>query len=107
MSLMSGQRYLCSELIPLRLDAAEKIANLEEIWEMGAVFEAEEPVKKGARVEMRAGQALFAGRVTQVDQHEFGWRFEVEFSPLTPWSVERFLPKHLLDVSETKRKTTG
>ena len=104
---MSVQRYLCSELVPLRFGAVEKTVNLEEIWEMGAVFEAEEPVKKGARAEMRAGGVLFAGKVTRVDQHEFGWRFEVEFSPLTPWSVERFLPKHLLDVSEAKRKTTG
>ena len=104
---MSAPRYLCSELVPLRVGAAEKMVNLEEIWELGAVFEAEEPVKQGARVELRAGGVLFAGKVTRVDPHEFGWRFEVEFSPLTPWSVERFLPKHLLDVSQAKRKTTG
>ena len=104
---MSDRRYLCSELISLRINAIDAMVNLEEIWDLGAIFEAEAQVPENARVEMRAAQALFAGKVTRVEQHEFGWRFEVEFSPLTPWSADRFLPKHLLDVPEAKRKTTG
>jgi len=36
----------------------------------------------------------------QVEQHEFGWRFEVEFSPMTPWDPAQFQPEHLLDLSE-------
>lgn len=104
---MSARRYLCSELVALRVNGTDLTLNLEEIWCNGAVFEAERAVEAGARVELRAGSALFAGRVVRVEQHEFGWRVEVEFSPLTPWSVERFRPLHLLDVSELKKKPTG
>ncbi|HTA46212.1 MAG TPA: hypothetical protein VK789_27395 [Bryobacteraceae bacterium] len=99
---MSARRYLCSELISLRINAIDAMVNLEEIWDRGAVFEAEKPIPEGARVEMRTAQALFAGKIIRVEQHEFGWRFEVEFSPLTPWSADQFLPRHLLEVSERK-----
>lgn len=101
---MSARRYLCSELVTLRFDTSERVVNLEEIWDTGAVFEAEERVEEGARVEMRAGQAFFAGKVTGVEQHEFGWRLEVEFSTLTPWSMDRFLPQHLVIASDTKKR---
>jgi hypothetical protein len=87
---MKPQRYLCSELVALRNNSAESVvslvANLEEIWTTGAVLESEEPVVEGMNLELRCGAALFAGRIVQVERHEFGWRLEIEFSPLTPWS---------------------
>lgn len=96
---MSVRRYLCSELVSLRMNSGESKVNLEEIWQNGAIIEAETPVETGARVEIRSGQALFAGKITKVERHEFGWRAELEFSPLTPWSPDRFRPQHLLDVA--------
>jgi hypothetical protein len=73
--------------------------NLEEIWAAGAILDAEEAVAEGAPVVVRGGGNGFSGHVVRVRQHEFGWHLEVEFSPLTPWSLERFLPRHLVDPS--------
>lgn len=97
---MGARHYLCSELVTLRINSDEFTVNLEEIWREGAVLESEGPIETGVRVEIRSSQAFFAGKVKQVEQHEFGWRAEVEFSPLTPWSPDLFRPQHLLDVSD-------
>jgi hypothetical protein len=93
-------RYLCSELAGLRYDSLESVVNLEEIWSDGAILESEAPVAEGARVEIRCGSAYFAGVVVEVEPHEFGWRLEVKFSPMTPWDPERFRPQHMLEVPE-------
>ena len=102
---MKPQRFLCSQLIGLRNNSVESFVNLEEIWENGAVLESEQPVHEGSKVEMRCGAAFFSGRIVQVEHHEFGWRFEVEFSPMTPWKLEQFQPEHLLDVSDFGKDT--
>ena len=62
-------------------------------------MESEEFVPAGIRAEIRAGTAHFHGTITDVDENDLGWRIEIEFSPMTPWSVETFLPEHLLDPS--------
>ena len=108
---MNSQRYLCSHLVALRNNSEESsvhlVANLEEIWATGAVIESEQPVKEGTNMEMRCGSALFAARVVQAERHEFGWRLQVEFSPLTPWSLEQFEPKHLLHALELDPRDLG
>ena len=95
---MNPRRFFCSQLVALRNNSIGSIVNLEEIWENGAVLESEEPVEEGSKIEIRCGAAFFAGRIVQVERHEFGWRFEVAFSPMTPWNPEKFQPEHLLDV---------
>lgn len=99
---MNSRRYLCSHLVSLRKNSGEsapaRVVNLEEIWQTGAVLESEEPVEEAARVEIHCGEAVFAGSIVQVSAHEFGWRIEVEFSPETPWSPDRFCPEHLLEL---------
>jgi hypothetical protein len=55
-------------------------------------------------VELRCGRAFFAGQIVRVEAHEIGWRFEVAFSPMTPWNPEEFQPAHLLDVSELSKE---
>ncbi len=94
---MSAPRYLCSDLVTLRIGAAESTVNLEEIGRDGAAIESEDPIVDGVNVEIRCGAVSFSGKVIQVEQHEFGWRAEIEFSPLTPWSAEQFKPQHMLD----------
>ena len=89
-------RYLCSELVALKVGSTTSTVNLEEIWPEGAVLEAESAVEDGAHVEIRSGDVLLAGRVAGVELHEFGWRVEVVFSPLTRWDPEKFKPQHLL-----------
>jgi hypothetical protein len=99
---MNFQRFHCSHLVALRNNSRESVVNLEEIWKGGAVVESEDPVEEGAKVEIRCEKTFFAGRVVQVEQHEFGWRLEVEFSPMTPWNPDQFQPEHLLDLSELR-----
>jgi len=95
---MESPRYMCSHLVRFRTNAKESVVNLEEIWATGAVVEAEEPVEKGSRAEIRTEGAFFAGDVTEVERHEFGWRIRLEFSPMTPWRPEEFRPGHLLEI---------
>lgn len=93
-------RFLCSQLVTLCCGEAELTVNLEEIQESGAVLECEEAPPAESRAELRCGAATFHGTLKCVHQHAFGWRVELEFSPLTPWSLERFQPAHLFDPSE-------
>ncbi len=95
---MNSQHYMCSHLVQLRTGSQVRIVNLEEIWETGAILEAEEPVKSGIRAEIRAENTFFAGDVAEVEQHELGWRLRMEFSPMTRWRPELFRPDHLLKV---------
>jgi len=101
MSLMDTPRYLCSQLVRLWIsgasDGGEQWANLEEIWNSGAVLECEEAVDTGAMARMSSEEVSFEGRVTAVEQHEFGWRVELAFSPPALWSIEQWRPEHALD----------
>jgi hypothetical protein len=94
---MNAPRYLCSDLVTLRIGAEESTVNLEEIGKDGATIESEDAIVDGTKVELRCGSVFFSGKVIQVERHEFGWRVEIEFSPLTPWSMEQFRPQHMLD----------
>ena len=91
--------YLCSDLVVLKTAAGEATVNLEEIWSAGALLDTEGPVEEGISAVVRGGGHGFSGRVVRVSRHEFGWHVEVEFSPLTPWSPERFEPDHMVDIS--------
>ena len=93
---MDVHRYLCSDLVVLKTKDEESVVNLEEIWTSGAAFESEKAVESGSRLEILGGGSHFHGTATSVEHHEFGWRVEMEFSPLTPWDPARYQPKHLL-----------
>ena len=94
---MSPGRYLCSQLVTLSHEEGATIVNLEEIYAAGAVVESETAVPVDAGVELRCGQAYFAGKITAAEAHDFGWRLSVLFSPETPWRPEQFRPEHLFD----------
>jgi hypothetical protein len=93
------KRYLCSQLVALRCGGPSLTVNLEEIWENGAILESDEAIPLCSLAELHCGGVSLYGRLTRAEKHDFGWRFEMEFSPLTPWSPERFRPDHLLDLS--------
>jgi hypothetical protein len=103
---MDTRRFLCSDLVLLKANACESIVNLEEIWRGGAVLESEIPLESGTRIQIRCGTQCFAGRISNSEAHEFGWRVEVEFSPLTPWTIEQFRPRHLMDPAKIGQKDT-
>lgn len=103
---MEAPRYLCSQLVKLSWKEGAAIVNLEEIQTGGAVLESEVEVPVGLSAEIRCGNVFFAGKIIRADRHELGVRIEMEFSPLTPWSIERFHPEHLLDVSQMEDDPT-
>jgi hypothetical protein len=57
----------------------------------------DETLSEGEDAKISAGDISFAGRVTAVERHEFGWRVEMAFSHLTPWTIEQWKPEHALD----------
>ncbi|MDP9055401.1 MAG: hypothetical protein M3N93_14045 [Acidobacteriota bacterium] len=93
---MNSARYLCSHLVNLRIGAREFTVNLEEIAESGAVLESEEAVTADTKAEIRCAGAFFAGSIVEAEEHDFGWRLTMNFSPLTPWRLEEFEPAHLI-----------
>jgi len=92
-----ANRYLCSQLVTLIWDGGSTVANLEEIQAGSGVLESDSELAVGATVEIRHGTVCFAGAVTKAEEHVFGWRVTVEFSPSTLWSIEQFRPDHLFD----------
>jgi hypothetical protein len=96
---MPHVRYLCSHLVKISWDDGATIANLEEIDAEGAWLESEVGLSPETVVELRSGSAYFEGKITKAEEHEFGWKICLQFSPLTPWSIERFRPEHLLDLT--------
>ncbi|HVY91114.1 MAG TPA: hypothetical protein VHA14_00140 [Bryobacteraceae bacterium] len=99
---MENRRYLCSQLATLKVDGQETWVNIEEICETGVTLECETEIAAGVAVALAAGDAVFQGRVTQVQKEEFGWRVEMEFAAETPWSPARWQPDHLLDPAAFK-----
>jgi hypothetical protein len=102
MAEMAAPRYLCSQLVTLSHEEGAVIVNLEEIEPSGCVVESETQIPENADVEIRCGAAWFAGMVTQAEEHGYGWRVSVSFSPETPWKIGDFRPEHLLDLSELR-----
>jgi hypothetical protein len=98
------RRYLCSQLARLTLDGQAQWVNIEEIWETGVILESEAEVTAGAQAALSVENASFQGRLSDVRQEEFGWRVELEFSPETLWSPERWRPDHLLDPAVLRQK---
>jgi hypothetical protein len=97
---VKARRYLCADLVTLHCAAGDVIVNLEEIWKTGAVIECEHEPAAGEAVQIRAAGARLSGTILSIEAHEFGWRAEIAFSPLTPWRIETFRPQHLLGMPE-------
>jgi hypothetical protein len=100
MDAFGERRYLCSELVTLRFRGESLVVNLEEIDSAIAVLESEDPLPVGVAAEMDTGGRRFSGTLVSAQQTPpLGWRIEFEFSPSTPWSIDRFRPSHLFDPS--------
>jgi hypothetical protein len=105
---MTRPRYLCSQLVrlfifdPRATDDREQWVNLEEICCDGAVLECENEIRCGVLARISCDDASFEGHVTAVEREEFGWRVELVFSALTPWSIEQWRPDHAFDPDTLK-----
>lgn len=106
MAEMDPRRYLCSHLVTLRSDGKSCTANLEEIQADGAVMETDFVMNPGTAVELDCGTVSLAGKITKAEEHGFGCRVTVEFSPSNTWSPELFRPEHMYDPEVLVRKAT-
>ncbi len=102
------RRYLCSELVTLRIAGESRVLNLEEIDAAVAVLESEDPLPVGIMAEIDTGAHRFSGNIASAEKTPIGWRIEFEFSPATQWSIDLFRPSHLLDLATlTETGPTG
>ena len=88
----------------MRWESQKAVVNLEEIWREGAVLDCEIGFPPGTSVEIHAAGRRWMGIATSVQEYEFGFHIEVEFSTLTPWRIEDFRPLHLLNPAELKAR---
>lgn len=103
MAVMAATRILCSQLVRLVAGGREQWVNLEEIWENGALLECEEVVAPAISARVYAESHAYSGRVAAVEQHEYGWRVEVEFSPITRWNPAEWMPEHAFEPEKQGR----
>jgi len=99
---MSGDadsRFLCSQLVTLRWSDQSRTVNLEEISRTHAILDSDESLPLNTQTVLVAHGRKLHGTITAADVYEFGWRIRLNFSPLTPWSPDVFVPDHLLDIS--------
>jgi hypothetical protein len=94
---MTLRRYLCSHLVRLSVGTRVHWANLEEIWNAGAILECEEEVTPGDYLTVSCDEISFDAKVTALEWDGSGWRVEVLFSEHTPWTMELWTPEHVLD----------
>lgn len=100
---MTNSRYLCSDLLKIRGPGGWRgFANLEEIWNTGAILEAEEPIPAGQKLLLRNAAGKIWGEVVKVEAHEFGFRVELAFFRCRNWTPEVFRPRHLFNPDSLK-----
>ena len=93
-----NQRYLCSELIDLTFsDGRGHSANLEEIGEDSALVLTEQPVPRGARLNINCGNHTLKGIACACRFDKLlGYFVEIRFNAASRWSPQWFAPEHLL-----------
>jgi len=98
-----NQRYLCSELIDLTFaNGRGQSANLEEIGENSALVLTEQPVRRGAKLQLNCGGHTLEGSAGGCRFDKLlGYYVEIRLDPVSRWSPEWFAPEHLLVVGQT------
>lgn len=104
-----GALYLCSELVrvwcsPRGLAGGMWPANLEEICEEGATLVLDNPLRVGARVEVKCRNYVLRGVVDSCTADELGYTVWVEFDRESRWSPNQYRPAHLLNPAALHEK---
>ena len=87
-------RYLCSQIVELRLDDAVP-AVLEDISLEGAGLAAEAPVPRGADLELVTPGLRARAQVRYCLKRETDFRLGVEFLDDARWRPDHWQPEHL------------
>jgi|SRR6266851_4481508 len=101
------QRYLCSELINLTFsDGWGQSGNLEEIGEDSALVLTEQPVPRGAKLNINCGRHTLEGIAGACSfDRTLGYFVEICLDPTSHWSPQWFAPQHLLVLGQTAATT--
>ena len=100
-------RYLCSELIDLTFSDGQGLsANLEEIGENSALVLTEQPVRRGAHLNINCGSHTLKGVAGACRFDKLlGYFVEIRLSPASRWSLPWFAPEHLLVLDQNATTT--
>ncbi len=94
----SEPRYMCSELVTLRVNHANLVANLEDISPSGACLHSESEIADGTAIELITPRCTFKGVVRYCRFVGIGFDIGIGFESRAIWNRDRFEPEHLLDV---------
>ena len=105
----SEVRMLCADMLEVCWkDQAGKMrkatALLEDIAASGACLQLEMAVPLEAEIRWKSPRQEFAGRVRYCVYREIGYFVGVEFDPESKWSMETYMPQHLLDLQKLVRR---
>jgi hypothetical protein len=97
-----NQRYLCSQLIDLTFaNGRGQSANLEEIGENSALVLTEQPVPRGAKLNISCGSHTLEGVASGGKFDKIlGYFVEIRLDPASRWSPQWFTPEHLLVLAQ-------
>jgi hypothetical protein len=100
------QRYLCSDLVNLTFsDDRGQSANLEEIGEYSALVLTEQPVPRGAKLNINCGSHALDGIAGACSFDKIlGYFVEIRLDAESRWSPQWFAPEHLLALARTPAK---
>lgn len=94
-------RYLCSDLLRISgIGSWSGWANLEEIWDRGAILESDIPIKTGEKLLLTKDGGKIWGQVQLCAEHPFGYRIHLDFLFDQKWSTDLFRPEHLFDPNQ-------
>jgi hypothetical protein len=97
-----NQRYFCSELVNLTFSNGRgQSANLEEIGENSALVLTEQPVPRGAKLNINCGSHTLKGSAGACSFDKIlGYFVEIRLDPSSHWSPQWFTPEHLLVLAQ-------
>ena len=94
----SERRSMCADLVKVRIDNREEVANLEDISPSGACVHFETAVREGADVEILCAGCRLKGKVRYCRFVEIGYDAGVAFDRPGAWDRREYTPAHILEL---------
>jgi hypothetical protein len=108
--MAGGGRALCSHLVRLRIEGAERPpewANLEEIDAFGAVVAAEQAWPTAVEIRIEADGLSAPAYIQSCRERETDFALTVEFVAGFRWSSETWKPDHLYEPRAKAKGAAG
>ena len=92
-------RFLCSELVRVRVGREQAVANLEDISPSGACLQVERAIREGDALEIVGAKCRLRGIVKYCRWSGAGYQVGVRFDPGKSWNLNRFEPSYFLPLA--------